>query len=78
MAKSMTDVVPPTAAARVPVSKSSELTVPPNGSCMCTCGSIPPGMTSLPAASITRTSSADASDRPMAATVPPDTSTSAT
>src|ERR1051325_7602518 len=32
--------------------ESSDDSVPPNGSSMCVCGSIPPGMTSLPAASI--------------------------
>ena len=42
-------VVPPQAAARVPVSKVSEAWVPPNGSSMWVCGSMPPGMTYLPA-----------------------------
>src|SRR6266404_2214016 len=45
-------VVPPNAAARVPVSKSSDADVPPKGRSMCVCGSIPPGITSLPVASM--------------------------
>ncbi len=52
--KSMTVVVPPHAAAAVPVSKSSDENVPPNGRFMCTCGSIPPGTTYLPVASMVR------------------------
>ena len=51
-AKSMIVVVPPKAAARVPVKKSSDDCVPPNGNSMCVCGSMPPGITSFPAASI--------------------------
>src|SRR5688572_17506372 len=51
-AKSTMEVVPPNAAAIVPVSKSSEANVPPNGSSMCVCTSIPPGMTYFPFASI--------------------------
>src|SRR5512133_3596988 len=47
----MIEVVPPQAAARVPVSKLSEAWVPPNGSSMWVCGSMPPGMTYLPVAS---------------------------
>src|SRR5690554_6759604 len=46
-------VVPPQAAARVPVSKVSDAAVPPKGNSMCVWASIPPGMTYLPAASIT-------------------------
>src|SRR5471032_3407458 len=46
-------VVPPNAAARVPVSKSSAEVVPPNGMSRCVCTSIPPGITYIPAASIT-------------------------
>ncbi len=46
-------VVPPQAAARVPVSKVSEALVPPNGSSMCVWASMPPGMTYLPDASTT-------------------------
>jgi hypothetical protein len=45
MTKSMAIVVPPAAAAEVPVKKSSLATVPMKGSSMCVCGSIPPGMT---------------------------------
>src|SRR5690349_19599504 len=52
-AKSMIEVVPPQAAARVPVSKVSEALVPPKGSSMCVCASTPPGITYLPVASIT-------------------------
>src|SRR5580704_19321286 len=52
-AKSMMVVVPPQAAARVPVSKVSEANVPPNGISMCVCTSIPPGSTYLPVASMT-------------------------
>ena len=47
-------VVPPNAAARVPVSNVSLANVPPKGSSMCVWTSIAPGMTSLPVASITR------------------------
>ena len=46
-------VVPPHAAARVPVSNVSIAAVPPNGSSMCVCASIPPGITYLPVASMT-------------------------
>ena len=53
-AKSMIVVVPPQAAARVPVSKVSTENVPPNGISMCVCTSIPPGSTYLPVASMTR------------------------
>ena len=51
-AKSMIVVVPPNAAARVPVSNVSVANVPPNGSSMWVCASMPPGMTYLPVASI--------------------------
>lgn len=47
-------VVPPQAAARVPVSKVSEAKVPPNGSSMCVWASTPPGMTYLFVASMMR------------------------
>ena len=50
--KSITVVVPPQAAAQVPVNQSSLEAVSPTGICRCTCGSIPPGSTSMPAASI--------------------------
>src|SRR5918998_87589 len=52
-AKSMIVVVPPHAAARVPVSNVSDANVPPNGSSMCVCASTPPGITYLPVASMT-------------------------
>ena len=45
MAKSTTIVVPPVAAALVPVSNRSQLTVPPNGIWKCVCTSMPPGST---------------------------------
>ena len=45
MAKSTMVVVPPTAAARVPVSKSSAEVVPPKGMSRCVWTSMPPGMT---------------------------------
>ena len=45
-------VVPPNAAARVPVSNVSLANVPPNGSSMCVWTSIAPGITYLPVASI--------------------------
>ena len=54
MAKSTIDVVPPKAAAIVPDSKSSADVVPPNGMSRWVCTSMPPGSTSLPVASITR------------------------
>ena len=53
-AKSMMVVVPPQAAARVPVSKVSEAKVPPKGSSMWVWASTPPGMTYLPVASMVR------------------------
>src|SRR5487761_919069 len=53
-AKSMIVVVPPQAAARVPVSNVSAENVPPNGISMCVCASMPPGSTYLPVASMTR------------------------
>src|SRR6266446_522188 len=54
MAKSMMVVVPPKAAARVPVSKSSLEVVPPNGMSRCVWASMPPGSSSIPEASMTR------------------------
>src|SRR5487761_276224 len=53
-AKSMIVVVPPQAAARVPVSNVSAENVPPHGISMCVCASMPPGSTYLPVASMTR------------------------
>src|SRR6478735_8182476 len=52
-AKSTMVVVPPQAAARVPVSKVSEAEVPPNGSSMWVWTSTPPGITYFPVASMT-------------------------
>ena len=75
-AKSMMVVVPPKAAARVPVSKVSLAKVPPNGSSMWVCTSIPPGMTHLPDASTVRSAVASRSV-PIMAIVSPSTSTSA-
>ncbi len=46
-------VVPPHAAARVPVSNVSMASVPPNGSSKWVWASIPPGITYLPVASMT-------------------------
>jgi len=77
MQKSTIVVVPPNAADTVPEVKSSQLTVPPNGISMCVWGSIAPGSTYLPAASITRSASAG-SDRPIIATCSSSTSRSAT
>src|ERR1700712_4836738 len=51
--KSTIVVVPPQAAALVPVSKESDAVVPPNGISMCVWASIPPGMTYFPVASMT-------------------------
>src|SRR3954447_3313015 len=51
-AKSTIVVVPPNAAARVPVSKSSLANVPPKGSFMWVWTSMPPGITHLPLASM--------------------------
>ena len=78
-AKSMIVVVPPKAAALVPVSKVSEANVPPNGSSMWVCASMPPGMTYLPVASmICAPSTAGAKPgAKSAAIVSPSTSTSA-
>src|SRR6202161_2717751 len=53
-AKSMMVVVPPQAAALVPVSNVSTEEVPPNGISMCVCASMPPGSTYRPDASSTR------------------------
>src|SRR5690349_19534561 len=79
-------VVPPQAAARVPVSKVSAENVPPNGISMCVCASIPPGSTYLPVASITWSAASAAAFSPAspstarastAAILSPATSTSA-
>src|SRR6266508_1802394 len=64
-AKSTIVVVPPQAAAVVPVAKVSFDCVPPNGISMWVCTSMPPGRTYLPAASITESAlAAHASVRP--------------
>ena len=60
-AKSTIVVVPPSAAALVPVSKVSTENVPPNGISMCVCPSIPPGITYFPSASISTSASGSAS-----------------
>src|ERR687898_2117691 len=81
-AKSTIVVVPPQAAARVPVSNVSEALVPPNGSSMWVWTSTPPGSTYLPAASTTRSAVVCRSPRAVepvgrrAAIVSPSTSTS--
>src|SRR4051794_31119075 len=51
--KSTIVVVPPQAAARVPVSNVSDAFAPPNGISMWVCASTPPGITYFPPASIT-------------------------
>ena len=48
MAKSTIVVVPPIAAARVPVRKSSADCEPPKGMSRCVCASMPPGSSSRP------------------------------
>src|ERR1035438_8408280 len=53
MAKSTMVVVPPMAAARVPVRKSSAELVPPKGMSRCVCASMPPGRSNNPVASTT-------------------------
>ena len=54
-------VVPPQAAAIVPVSNVSMAAVPPNGNSMCVCASMPPGITYLPEASMTMSTDAERS-----------------
>src|SRR5262245_57796933 len=60
-AKSTSVVVPPKMAARLTCSGGALVVWPPPsvgmGQCVCTCGSMPPGMTSLPLASTTRPTS---------------------
>ena len=75
----MIEVVPPNAAARVPVSKVSLANVPPNGSSMWVWTSMPPGMTYLPVASIVSSAviPAAARSRPMPTIVSPSMRTSA-
>ena len=69
MQKSTSDVVPPKAAAVVPEVKSSQVTVPPKNISMWVCGSIAPGITYFPPASITLSASMS-SERPIVVTVP--------
>src|SRR5438309_2623901 len=76
IAKSTIVVVPPQAAAAVPVSKSSAENVPPKGMSRWVCASMPPGITYRPDASITVSAPASR-PRPTAATDSPSTSTSA-
>src|SRR5436305_2940189 len=76
MAKSTSVVVPPNAAARVPVSKSSDDVVPPNGISRWVWQSMPPGMTYIPVASITRSAPSPIPER-TAAIRSPSISTSA-
>ncbi len=68
MMKSTWHVVPPKAADVWPDSTSSIVTVPPNGMSRWVCGSMHPGSTYLPAASITL-SAARSSDSPMSVIV---------
>src|SRR5438093_1232437 len=62
-AKSTSVVVPPLMAARLTCSGGALNVWPPPsagiGQCVCTCGSMPPGMTSLPVASMMRAASPD-------------------
>ena len=80
-AKSTIVVVPPHAAARVPVSKSSAENVPPNGISRWVCTSMPPGMTYWPDASSVRSTAPLSAPvwagSSSAATVSPSMSTSA-
>ena len=77
MQKSTWQVVPPNAAAVWPDSTSSIVTVPPNGMSRCVCGSMQPGSTYLPVASIT-VSAALSSDSPIREIRSPSMNTSAT
>ena len=63
-AKSTIVVVPPQAAARLPVSNVSAAKVPPKGSSMWVCTSMPPGITSFPDASIVRSATRPRSIEP--------------
>ncbi len=77
MQKSTWHVVPPNAAETVPEVKSSQDVVPPNGMSRCVWGSMQPGSTIFPVASITR-SAWTSSDAPMSVTDSSSTNTSAT
>ncbi len=68
---------PPKAAAVVAEVHVSHVIVPPNGNSMCVCGSMQPGMTYLPLASITL-SACTSSDWPMREIVSSSTKTSPT
>src|SRR5581483_10721647 len=70
-------VVPPDSAALVPHSKSSAETVPMKGNSQCVCGSMPPGSTKAPPASMTSALAGTLSPSPTAAICPPSISTSA-
>ena len=71
-------MVPPNAAARVPVSNVSIANVPPNGSSMCVWTSMPPGMMYFAVASIVSSTAAmPFMPAPIAAIVSPSTRTSA-
>ena len=72
MQKSTSEVVPPKAAAVVPDVKSSHVVVPPKNISMWVCGSIAPGITYFPAASMTL-SAATSSDAPIREIVSPST-----
>ena len=78
-AKSTTVVVPPWAAAFVPLSKVSLAKVPPNGSSKWVWPSIPPGTTYFPVASMVSSAVTPARARsaPTRAIVSPSTRTSA-
>src|ERR1700689_2828193 len=76
MAKSTMVVVPPMAAARVPVSKSSLEVVPPNGMSRCVCASMPPGSSSMPVASTTSWTGSDGIPGRTSLIVPPSINTS--
>ena len=77
MQKSITVVVPPNAAETVPDVKSSHVVVPPKNISMCVCGSIAPGITYFPDASITL-SATTSSDSPISVTEPLSTKMSPT
>ena len=72
MQKSISVVVPPKAAAVVPDVKSSQVVVPPKNISMCVCGSIAPGITILPLASMVL-SALTSSEAPSSATRPSST-----
>src|SRR5262249_12604357 len=77
MAKSISVVVPPKAAAPVPVSKSSALVVPAKGISRWVCTSMPPGRMYLLLASKTRPAFCRGRSLPMATIFPAETATSA-